>query len=95
MAAIPDAEADAHFCSQHRFLTDDADQLAVDFVGRYERLAEDLRIVEQTIGLPALALPRLQAAREPVPYTRFYTADTWQIVADRYARDIELFGYAA
>jgi chondroitin 4-sulfotransferase 11 len=94
VAAIPDDDADAHFRSQHTFVTDDEGQLAVDFVGRYERLADDVRLLERTIGLPALELPRLQTARSPVSYATLYTAETRQIVADRYARDVEMFGYA-
>jgi sulfotransferase famil protein len=93
VAAIPDEDADAHFRSQHTFVTNDEGRLAVDFVGRYERLAEDVRVVEQRIGLPPIELPRLQVARAPVSYAAFYTAETQRIVADRYERDLELFGY--
>lgn len=95
VAAVPDGDADPHFRSQHTFVTDDAGQLAVDFVGRYERLADDLRAVERRIGLAPLALPRLQVARTPLPFAAFYTAETAQLVADRYARDVDLFGYVA
>lgn len=95
VAAISDDDADPHFRSQHTFVTDDAGQLAVDFVGRYEHLAGDLRAVERRIGLAPLDLPRLQAARKPLPFAAFYTAETAQLVAERYARDAELFGYVA
>lgn len=94
VASIPDDDADAHFRSQHTFITDDHGRIAVDFVGRYEQLAEDFRRVEERIGLPPIDLPRLQAARAPRSYPAFYTADSRQIVAQRYARDLELFGYA-
>jgi hypothetical protein len=94
VASIPDEDADAHFRSQHTFVTDDEGRLAVDFVGRYERLAEDFRVVERRIGLPELALPRLQAARVAARYPAFYTAETQRIAADRYGRDLEMFGHA-
>jgi hypothetical protein len=94
VATIPDDEADAHFRSQHTFVTGGDGQPAIDFIGRYERIAEDFQLVGRTIGLPALELPRLQAVREPAAYATFYTAETRQLVAERYARDIELFGYA-
>jgi len=94
VASIPDEEADAHFRSQHTFVTNEEGGLAIDFVGRYERLAEDFRFVEQAIGLPTIELPRLQAAREPRTYAAFYTAETRRIAADRYGRDVEMFGYA-
>ncbi len=93
VASIGDEEADQHFRSQHTFVTNAEDRLAIDFVGRYERLARDFQLVEERIGLPAIELPRLQAAREPASYPAFYTAETRRIVEDRYGRDIEMFGY--
>jgi len=93
VASIPDEDADAHFRSQHSFVTDDDGRLAVDFIGRYERLAEDFGAVERRLGLTAITLPRRQAARVPADYTAFYTVETRDIVAGRFARDCELFGY--
>jgi chondroitin 4-sulfotransferase 11 len=95
VAGIPDDDADPHFRSQHTFVCDDTGRLALDFIGRHERLADDLRSVERRLGLPALDLPRLQAARTTIPYAAFYTAETARIVADRYTRDAALFGYQA
>jgi hypothetical protein len=88
VASIPDEEADAHFRSQQTFV-----RLAIDVVGRYERLAEDFERIGQTAGLPRLELPRLQAVREPRPYAAFYTVETRRIAAERYGGDVERFGY--
>jgi hypothetical protein len=93
VVSIPDAEADEHFRSQHTFLTNGEGKLSADFVGRYERLAEDFQIVQQTTGLPALELPRLQAARSATRYAAFYTPRTREVVAERFRKDIEMFGY--
>ncbi|HET9622323.1 MAG TPA: sulfotransferase family protein [Kofleriaceae bacterium] len=93
VAAIPDAEADAHFRSQHGFVCVDG-ALAVDAIGRFERLDEDFAAIARRIGLATAALPRLQAVRAPSPFAAFYTAETRDLVAERFARDIELFGYA-
>ena len=93
VASIPDEEADSHFRSQHTFVTNEEGRLAIDFVGRYERLADDFRLVERAVGLPNTELPRLQAAREPMKYASFYTDETRRIVQDRYGRDVEMFGY--
>ncbi len=93
VASIPDDRADAHFRSQHTFVAVGG-ALAVDFLGRYERLAEDFETVRRRIGLPDLELPRLQAAREPVDYAERYTPSARRAVEARFARDIELFGYA-
>lgn len=93
VASIGDEEADAHFRSQHTFVTDAAGNLAIDFVGRYEQLADDFRTVGRAIGLPPIELPRLQAVRRPEKYAAFYTEETRQIVGQRFRRDVEMFGY--
>jgi hypothetical protein len=91
VAAIPDEEADAHFRSQSTFITNDAGEIAVDFVGRYERLLADFSHVQRVIGLPPIELPRLQAARTAVRYVDYYSPSTRRVVAERFARDIDLF----
>jgi hypothetical protein len=94
VASIPDRDADEHFRSQHTFLTDSEGWLAADFVGRYERLADDFRIVQERTGLPNIELPRLQAARKGAKYVDYYSAETRALVSERYRRDIEMFEYA-
>jgi hypothetical protein len=93
VASIPDSDADAHFRSQYTFLANDAGEIAVDFVGRYEQLSADFTLVQQMIALPAIHLPRLQAARYLVRYMKYYSPRTRRIVAERFAKDIELFQY--
>lgn len=87
VASIPDAEADAHFRSQYTFVADSRGDVAVDFVGRYEHLAEDFELVRRTIGMPQMELPRLVAARRAVHYAAYYTSATREIVAERFRRD--------
>lgn len=93
VASIPDAAADRHFRSQHTFVTNGAGKIAVDFVGRYESLLRDFQVVREKIGLPDIVLPRLQAARESVRYPTFYSPRIRDLVAERFRRDIEIFGY--
>jgi hypothetical protein len=93
VASIPDEQADAHFRSQSTFLTDQVGEIAVDFVGRYERLLADFNLVQGMIGLPAIELPRLQAARSSVRYVDYYSPTAQKVVAERFAEDIELFQY--
>jgi Sulfotransferase family len=93
VAEIPDSAADEHFRSQHTFLTNRRGELIADFVGRYERLADDFRIVRERTGLPEIELPRLQAARTAARYAAYYTPRTRQITAERFRKDIEMFGY--
>lgn len=93
VASIGDEIADEHFRSQHTHLVNDAGQVAIDHVGRYERLAEDFGWVVNKIALPSRSLPRLQAATSKIDYRTFYDDRTRALVALRYARDIALFSY--
>jgi hypothetical protein len=93
VASIPDHAADQHFRSQHTFLTNRRGEIAVDFVGRWETLTDDFRAVRERTGLPAIDLPRLQAAPAAVDYRAFYGPETRDLVAKRFAKDIAYFGY--
>ncbi len=78
--------------NQLDYLSDAEGNLLVDFVGRYESLDADARQVFRRLGLPAAELPRLNRSRR-ADYRDYYTARTQDVVAERYRRDIEHFGY--
>lgn len=84
-----------HLLSQHRFILDSAGRPLVDFIGRFENLANDFRKISTALGTPG-DLPHANAsqARQHRDYRPCYTLATRDLVARRYARDIELFGYA-
>jgi hypothetical protein len=70
----------------------DGDEIIVDFVGRYENLNEDWSKVCRALNLPALPLGREnQVVRQD--YRVFYGDESRDLVANRFARTIELFGY--
>jgi len=93
IAAIPDGEADEHFRSQHTFLTDATGELALDFLGRFERLDRDFQRVCQELGIPGLSLPFVQAVPNRRDYRHYYTPATQRLVGNRFADDVRLFGY--
>jgi hypothetical protein len=71
-------------------------EVAVDFVGRYETLAEDLRRALDHVGLNLCTdLPRAKTDSRPenLPYRDYYDDDTRAIVTRWYAREIELLDY--
>lgn len=69
--------------------------LAVDFVGLFENLNEDFRIVAKRLSLgPDIALKHENATSHArANYLDHYDDETRDIVADVYRRDIELLGY--
>jgi Sulfotransferase family len=86
--------------NQIDYLTNRRDRILVDFVGRFERLSEDLTMAFSEIGLePSLVedkLPHKNRNKKRLArghYRNFYTPETAAIVAERFAKDIDYFGY--
>lgn len=71
-------------------------EVAMDFIGRYESLDSDLRIVWERIGLPGVpALPRAKSGfrTDRRPYVEMYGPEERDEVERIFAREIEHFGY--
>lgn len=83
-----------HFVPQTDFLClPGQDQIAVDFVGRFERIELDFATVCSHIGR-SVELPHHNATKAGLaPYRNAYTSASRRIVAAVYRRDIEMFGY--
>ncbi|WP_281268985.1 sulfotransferase family protein [Sphingomonas gilva] len=81
-----------HFMPQHRWLTlEPHGEPYIDFVGRFERLDQDLAAVADRLGLSIQLEHRRKSAHRP--YREEYDERMRGIVARLYSRDIELFGY--
>ncbi len=76
---------------QKSFLTDAAGGPLVDFVGRFESLAEDFRFVCGAVGVRA-GLPHLNRSPHG-DYRSYYTPETRRLVEEVWREDIECFGY--
>lgn len=69
-------------------------RVIADRVFRFEELDDGLRTIAGETGLAFDALPRDKASyREQGGYRSFYTASSRDLVANRFARTIELLGY--
>ena len=81
-----------HNRSQHIFIYDDDDKLLVDFVGKLENIESDWKIVADRIGVSD-KLPHINKSKQNKHYTEYYTTELRDLIARRYEKDIELFGY--
>ena len=71
------------------------DPAQMDFVGRFENRAEDIKYICEKIGININSKTRSRSRSHPLKkhYTEYYDDETRQIVAEKYAKDIEYFGY--
>lgn len=77
---------------QHAILYDPNGHPAFDVLLRYESLQQDFDRLCERLGRPTQRLNRTNLGSH-APYREYFDDDTRELLARRYARDIELFGY--
>ncbi|WP_206817284.1 sulfotransferase family 2 domain-containing protein [Chroococcus sp. FPU101] len=72
------------------------DELAVDYVGKYEALIESMRVICQKIGLPfddSLPRAKSQTRKDKRHYSTIFNEVQADYVKQKCLKEIELFGY--
>lgn len=106
--AVPDEKTNPHFRSQHVSLLKPDGGLFPEFVGRFESLDRDFAYVAKKLNVPGLELPHanrskrhaqpkffsLRSFRRNKAYRDYYDNHTRSLTEERFARDLELFGYS-
>lgn len=64
-------------------------KVIVDFVGRFENLNDDFAEICSRIGID-ITLPHVNGSKHD-HYANYYNPETWKIVQDHYANDVEKF----
>lgn len=87
---VPDYLSDRHFRSQTSYLYEN-NNLIVDFLGKYENISEDFKIIQEKYNLDDL--PHYNRSQNTKDYKEFYSRDIIDLVYKRYKDDIHNFGY--
>ena len=85
------AQLPAFLYPQSVFIFDAERRPLVNFIGRYESLTADWRVIRARLGLTADLPERMKSHHRN--YRDYYSAQTRQLVAEMYALDVQLFEY--
>ena len=71
-------------------------KIGLDFIGKYEKLYEDLKIIFNRLSLPLTDLPRERTdyRKKKENYRDYFDENSKKIINKFYKKEIELFGYS-
>ncbi len=85
------------FQPQYKFVTDDAGEVIIDFIGKLESLQSDIKLVESRLDRALNIREMNKSSRSSeclaLPDTRYKNKDMIEAVSSVYAHDFKMFGY--
>jgi hypothetical protein len=81
-----------HFPPQHLFVYI-GNKSYVDFVGKVERMAESIKVIEQALRIDNLIVQKKNVMPNRQPVSEIFTQKTRDIIHRVYERDFDLFFY--
>jgi hypothetical protein len=81
-----------HFRPQSEFILDNDGFNMIDFIGRVENIEQDFKLLCAALSVDAVKLPKSNRSSHG-RYQKYYDDKSKDIVAEYYAKDIELFRY--
>lgn len=78
--------------NQLDYISDDNGKILVDYIGKFENLNEDIKIIGERIGYVNLTIPHLNKFKHK-DYRTYYTDRDIELVQEMYKRDIDYFNY--
>lgn len=78
--------------NQIDYISDKSGKIMADYIGRFENLNEDFKIISDIIGIKNVTLPHLNTRIHP-DYREYYSAADAEKVFKMYKKDIEYFNY--
>jgi hypothetical protein len=78
---------------QKEFITDEAGNVIVDYIGRFEQLEQDFTTACSKVGLE-VTLPKFNKTKSRKSYTDYYSDRTQKLIYDHFREDIDFFGYS-
>ena len=78
--------------SQSYYITEDGKDIAVNFVGMFEELDRDVKMLGKILDINVPTIPKLNATEHP-RYQSYYTQATKDFIAEHFKWEIDEFGY--